>query len=105
MNAVSQERKYFAERLTEKYGKAYSSILCTMSGLECRLSKPGTRNMGQRILNAKLEGYKRSAVLVLLADEYNEIDTENQAEELVKHHRALYREAYEKDEKDRESWV
>jgi hypothetical protein len=105
MTVISQERKYFAERLREKYGQAYASVLCTMAGLECRAGKPKSRDMARRILNAKLDGFRQSAVLILQADDYNDVGTEEQAKELVRLHRFLYREAFEKDEKDKETWV
>lgn len=104
MTPVSEEQKYFIERVREKYGKAYASVLGHMCLMEFN-TRDLQRQQSKRSANAKVEGMRISAVLILQADDYNEIVTEKQAEELVKHHRALYREAAEKDEKDRASWV
>ncbi|MFE5092095.1 hypothetical protein ACFRCI_17320 [Streptomyces sp. NPDC056638] len=102
MNVVSQERMYFISAAAEKYGKVYASVLGRMCQFEHNTQNH--QRMAKRLANAKIEGMRLSAVLILKTDEYNEIETEKQAEELVKLHRSLYREAAEKDEKDRESW-
>lgn len=102
---MSHERKYFATELASEYGAAYASVLCAFAGLECRQSRPDSKGVAQRLLNAKLAGYRHSAVLILKANEYNEIETDEQAEALVKRHRAEFREAFDKDTADRDNGI
>ncbi|MFC4501762.1 MULTISPECIES: hypothetical protein [Streptomyces] len=104
MNGVSQERHYLRQELSESgFPKAYIRVLGTMSGLEYRsrdLARPA-----KRLLNAQLEGFRKSAVIILLSDEYNEVETEEQAEKLIKEHRSRFLKAIDLDEKDKESPV
>lgn len=104
MAGYAQEVKHFAEELADTFGKAYARILCTMGRMEFH-GREETNRTSQRIRRAKLEAFRYSAVLVLMSDDYNEVETEAQAEALVKEHRALYIKAAEKDEEDRKTWV
>jgi hypothetical protein len=104
MSTISQERKYFLEDLTEKYGKAYARVIGTMGGLEYR-GKDEKNRTSRRVLGARLDGFRQSAVIILTSDEYNEVQNEDQGEELVKRHRAGFAEAIAKDEADRAAWI
>ncbi|MFC8099448.1 hypothetical protein [Streptomyces sp. NPDC057363] len=95
------ERTELLESISADSGKGYAYILGRMCGYEYRTQDEKARG-SRRLINARLDGFQQSAVLVLLADEYNGIETEKQAEELLKFHSKLYREASEKDEAEKE---
>ncbi|WP_026252048.1 hypothetical protein [Streptomyces sp. PsTaAH-124] len=102
-NPFTRERTYVATELAEQYGRGYARILARMSGLAFRGRGDNSRT-SQRILRAKLEGFQKSAVIVLLSDDYNNVDKESEAEALVKEHRTKLLEAIEKDEKERQAY-
>ncbi|WP_327294465.1 hypothetical protein [Streptomyces sp. NBC_01197] len=103
MTPISQERKYFFEYVVEEYGKVYASVL----GELCLLSfnSESLPKKTKSTTTARVQGMARAAVLILQADDYNDITSQEQAEKLVKTHRSLYQEAALKDLMDRESWV
>ncbi|MFF5433408.1 hypothetical protein ACFY5K_25635 [Streptomyces griseofuscus] len=88
--------------MADKYGKAYARIIAEMSGVEYRGRE--MRGQAARILKGKLEAYARSAEIVLRVDDYNEV-AEGQEERLVKAHRKAFREAIERDEKEKAEWA
>ncbi|MGW4446438.1 hypothetical protein [Streptomyces sp. NPDC004682] len=100
MSQFAREQRYVMMELEEEYGRAYSVILSRMSRLE--FQGRDLRTAQTRLLKAKLDGFQQSAVIVLLGDDYNGIDNEAEAEKLLKTHRALFHEAIEKDEKEKE---
>ncbi|MCX4554147.1 hypothetical protein [Streptomyces sp. NBC_01500] len=103
MTPISQERKYFFADVAEKYGKAYASVASNAFALS--YSSKSLSKARQKTASQRAQVMEWAAVLILQADEYNGIESEKQAEGLVKLHKALYLEAADKDEKDRESWV
>ncbi|MFE2075182.1 hypothetical protein [Streptomyces misionensis] len=96
-------RQYLSAELADKHGKAYTRIIAEMSGLEYRGRE--AKGAAARTLRAKLEGYRRSAEISLKAYDYNEVETEDQAAKLVRTHLKAFREAIERDEKEKAEWA
>lgn len=100
---MATEVQYFIDEVSGKYGAVYASILAEMCGVDYRADS--LSRTAQRQQRARVDGYRQAAVLALWKAEYNEVETREQAEEILKIHRKLFRENKLKDEAERESWV
>ncbi|MGW0087858.1 hypothetical protein ACWDWS_02445 [Streptomyces sp. NPDC003328] len=99
-NPFTRERRYFGDRLADEHGRAYANVIGTMTGIAYR--SEGAPRWQKRLCNARVDGMRMAAVEILKADPYNTVTTEETAEWLVNQHVTHFREAIEKDEKERQ---